>query len=179
MLHSCIATRKESSSFKFNPIPHFLEEFPVSVNWTPLKSLNKEVFSIERQKQGLRRGSGRHLKSPNKISLKVAYSKHLFLSTKTIFFSLLNVSPYFFSCPGYLTTLSCCKECTWDFPSSSVVKNSPVNAGDVKDVGWIPGSGRSQEQKMATHSSILAWKNPWTEDPDRLQPMGLQRVGHD
>ena len=29
---------------------------------------------------------------------------------------------------------------------------------------------------MATRSSILAWKNPWTEDPDRLQPMGLQRV---
>ena len=32
---------------------------------------------------------------------------------------------------------------------------------------------------MATHSSILAWRNPWTEDPGRLQPMGSQRVGHD
>ena len=32
---------------------------------------------------------------------------------------------------------------------------------------------------MTTHSSILAWKIPWTEEPSRLQSMGLQRVGHD
>ena len=35
------------------------------------------------------------------------------------------------------------------------------------------------EKKMATHSSTLAWKIPWTEEPGRLQSMGLQRVGHD
>ena len=35
------------------------------------------------------------------------------------------------------------------------------------------------EQEMATHSSILAWKIPWTEEPDRLQFMGSQKVGHD
>ena len=35
------------------------------------------------------------------------------------------------------------------------------------------------EEEMATHSSILAWGNPWTEEPDGLQSMGLQRVGHD
>ena len=35
------------------------------------------------------------------------------------------------------------------------------------------------ESEMATHSSILAWKTPWTEEPGRLQPMTLQRVGHD
>ena len=34
------------------------------------------------------------------------------------------------------------------------------------------------EKDMATHSSILAWKIPWTEEPGRLQSMGLQRVGH-
>ena len=34
------------------------------------------------------------------------------------------------------------------------------------------------EKEMATHSSILAWKIPWTEKPGRLQSMGLQRVGH-
>ena len=34
------------------------------------------------------------------------------------------------------------------------------------------------EQEKATHSSILAWKIPWTEDPDGSQSMGLQRVGH-
>ena len=37
-----------------------------------------------------------------------------------------------------------------------VVKNPPVNAGDVRDVGLIPGLGRSLDQEMATHSSILA-----------------------
>ena len=35
------------------------------------------------------------------------------------------------------------------------------------------------EKEMATHSSTLAWKIPWTEEPGRLQPMGSQRVGHD
>ena len=35
------------------------------------------------------------------------------------------------------------------------------------------------EKEMATHSSILAWKIPWTEEPGRLQSMGWQRVGHD
>ena len=35
------------------------------------------------------------------------------------------------------------------------------------------------EKEMATHSSTLAWKIPWTEEPDRLQSMGSQRVGHD
>ena len=35
------------------------------------------------------------------------------------------------------------------------------------------------EKAMAIHSSTLAWKIPWTEEPDRLQSMGLQRVGHD
>ena len=44
--------------------------------------------------------------------------------------------------------------------------------------GLIPESGRSLEEGMATHSSILAWRIPWTEEPGRLQSMGLQRVGH-
>ena len=35
------------------------------------------------------------------------------------------------------------------------------------------------EKEMATHSSTLAWRIPWTEEPDRLQSMGSQRVGHD
>ena len=35
------------------------------------------------------------------------------------------------------------------------------------------------DKEMATHSSILAWSIPWTEEPDRLQSMGSQRVGHD
>ena len=47
------------------------------------------------------------------------------------------------------------------FPGDSVVKNPPVNAGDV---GSTPGSGRSPGEGMATHSSILAWEIPRTEE---------------
>ena len=60
-----------------------------------------------------------------------------------------------------------------------VVKNPPVNAGDIRDVGSIPGLGRSLEVRMATHSSILAWRMPWREEPGGLQSIGSQRVGHD
>ena len=45
----------------------------------------------------------------------------------------------------------------------------------VQSLGWE----NLLEKGMATHSNILAWKIPWTEEPDRLQSMGLQRVGHD
>ena len=41
------------------------------------------------------------------------------------------------------------------------------------------GSEDPLEKEMVTHSSTLAWKTPWTEEPGRLQSMGLQRVGHD
>ena len=46
---------------------------------------------------------------------------------------------------------------------------------------WVRFLGRedSLEKGMATHSSILAWRVPWMEEPGRLQSMGLQRVGHD
>ena len=60
-----------------------------------------------------------------------------------------------------------------------MVKNLPTNAGDARDLGSIPGLGRSPGEEMATHSSILAWKIPWTEDPGWLQSMRSQRVGHD
>ena len=46
---------------------------------------------------------------------------------------------------------------------------------------WVQSLGREDplEKEMATHSSILAWKIPWTEEPGRLQSMGSRRVGHD
>ena len=46
---------------------------------------------------------------------------------------------------------------------------------------WVPSLGREDplEKEMATHSSILAWRVPWTEEPGGLQSMGLQRVDHD
>ena len=60
-----------------------------------------------------------------------------------------------------------------------VVKNPPANAGDIRDMGLIPGSEDPLEKGMATHSSILAWRIPWTEEPGRLRSIGSQRVGHD
>ena len=45
----------------------------------------------------------------------------------------------------------------------------------VQSLGWKD----PLEKEMATHSSTLAWKIPWTEEPGRLQSMGSQRVGHD
>ena len=59
------------------------------------------------------------------------------------------------------------------------VNNPHANARDIRDVGLIPGSGKSLEEGMAIHSSILAWRIPWANKPGRLQSMGLQRVGHD
>ena len=58
------------------------------------------------------------------------------------------------------------------FPSDSDGKESG-NPGSIS--GW----GRSLEEGMATHSSILAWRIPWTEEPGRLQSLGLQRVRQD
>ena len=65
------------------------------------------------------------------------------------------------------------------FPGGSDGKESDYNVGDL---GMIPGSGRSPGEdplEMATHSSIIAWKIPWMEEPGRLQSMVSQRVGHD
>ena len=55
-------------------------------------------------------------------------------------------------------------------------KESACNAGDP---GSIPGLGRSPEEGMATHFSILAWRISWTEEPGRLESTGLHRLGHD
>ena len=61
------------------------------------------------------------------------------------------------------------------FPGGSVVKNLPASAGDT---GSIPGQEDPLEKEMATHSSTLSWRSPWTEEPGGQQSMGSQRVGH-
>ena len=63
-------------------------------------------------------------------------------------------------------------------PWCSGKQNPPAKAGDAGDMGLIPGSGRSLEEEMAIHTSILAWKIPWTEEPGRLESMGLQLLSH-
>ena len=59
-----------------------------------------------------------------------------------------------------------------------MVKNLPANAGASGDLSSVPGSESSLEEEIAAHSSILAWKIPWTEEPGGLQLMGSPRVGH-
>ena len=74
----------------------------------------------------------------------------------------------------------------WQIPWTSLVvlvvkkkKKPPANAGDIKDMGSILGWGRSPGEGNATHSSILVWEVPWTEEPGRLQSLQWQRVRHD
>ena len=64
------------------------------------------------------------------------------------------------------------------FPGDTVSKETTCNAGDTRDMGSIPGSGRPPVG-MATDSSILAWKIQWTAEPSRLQSIGSHRSGHD
>ena len=65
---------------------------------------------------------------------------------------------------------------SWGSPVAQTVKSLPA----VQET-WVRSLGEEYplEKEMATHSNILAWKIPWTEEPSRLQSMGSQRVGHD
>ena len=62
------------------------------------------------------------------------------------------------------------------FPNGSVVKNLPA----VQET-WIQSLAQEDplQEEMATHSSVLAWEIPWTEETGGLQSMGSQRVRHD
>ena len=62
---------------------------------------------------------------------------------------------------------------------TTMVKNPPANEGDTRDVGWILSSGRPFGVGNATHSSVLAWKVPWTKEPGGLPSVGSQRARHD
>ena len=64
----------------------------------------------------------------------------------------------------------------WASLVAQTVKNLPA-----MQVTWVPSLGQedSLEKGMATHSSILAWRIPWTEEPGGLQSVGSQRVRHD
>ena len=61
------------------------------------------------------------------------------------------------------------------FPDGSVVRNLPADAEDARC--WVQSLGWEDplEKEMATHSSILAWEIPWTEEPGGLQTTGLQK----
>ena len=65
---------------------------------------------------------------------------------------------------------------SWAFLVAQLVKNTPA-----MQETWVRSLGREDllEEAMATHSNILAWKIPWTEEPGELQSVGSQRVEHD
>ena len=64
---------------------------------------------------------------------------------------------------------------TWASLVAQMVKNPAMQQTLVLSLGWED----PLEEGMATHSSILAWRIPWTEEPGRLQSVGSLRVGHD
>ena len=67
------------------------------------------------------------------------------------------------------------KEVSWVSLVAQTVKHLPaMRETRVRSLGWED----PLEKEMAIHCSTLAWKTPWTEEPDRLQSMGSQRVGH-
>ena len=57
-----------------------------------------------------------------------------------------------------------------------MVENLPANAGDSGNVGSVPGSGRSLGVGSGNHSSILAWKTPWTEEPGGCSPWSCKEL---
>ena len=69
---------------------------------------------------------------------------------------------------------------SWASQVAQVVNNSSVNAGNINRCGFDPWVGKIPlENSMVTHSSILAWRIPWTEEPGGLQSVGSRRVRHD
>ena len=100
---------------------------------------------------------------------------HLFMPLKTLKhtdppYIFLNLQLFLF----FLRREMCCR----GFPGGSAVKNLPANRGDTGQMGLIPVLGRSPGEGRATHSSVLAWKNPWTEQRIKPQSMRSQRAGH-
>ena len=87
----------------------------------------------------------------------------------------LLLAPFFFLdlCFHFIAPIELC-----GLPRCLNSKESACNAGDIRNAGSIPGLGRSLEEGMETHSSILSLGIPWTEEPGGLQSIGLHRVGH-
>ena len=121
------------------------------------------------------------------LSISCTLTKNQLLVLLIFFSFFINLYFIYFLCDLYYFLLSVDfrfvrelikgKKCLFStyilygLPGGSVVKNPLTNKGVV---GLIPELGRSLEKEMATHSSILAWKIPWTEEPGGLQCMRLQ-----
>ena len=94
-------------------------------------------------------------------------------------FPLKSTYIYYYPCCFFtekMTRMLQCSKREFGLPRWLSGKESAFQAGDT---GSIPGLGRSFGEGNGTHSSILGWEIPWTEEPDGLQSMGLQKVRHD
>ena len=79
-------------------------------------------------------------------------------------------------CPWGLTFRTAL--CTWNFPGGTSGKEPPCQC--KRHETWVRSLGQEDplKERMVTHSSVLPWRIPWTEEPGRLQSTGLQTVGH-
>ena len=84
--------------------------------------------------------------------------------------------PFLYTCPLFLPFSFLFISLFFGHNPALVIKTLPANPGDE---GSIPGLGIWVEKEMTTHSNILAWRIPRTEEPGRLRSIALQRVGHD
>ena len=92
---------------------------------------------------------------------------------------LIALSP-FISFTQQTFCLCFCFSCRHEWIGGSLVAQMVKNLPVMQETHvWSPNQEDPLEKGMATHSSILAWRIPWTEEPGRLQSMGLQRVRHD
>ena len=111
------------------------------------------------------------------LKLYLLWITSLFILHITIRTLYMACSAFFWSCimriKLWYLLISFQLSVYWGFP---VVKNPAASAGDT---GSIPGGEEPLEEGMATHSRILVWRIPWTEEPDGLQSIRLQRLGHD
>ena len=102
-------------------------------------------------------------------------------NTFTFIISLISFQVSFHSnptekqCQRMLKLPHNCTHLTWTSLAQTVKHLPTLWETQIQSLGWED----LLEKEMATHSSILAWKIPWMEEPGRLQSMGSQRVGHD
>ena len=108
-------------------------------------------------------------------------SRDISLPTKVYIVKAMVFPVVMYGCESWTTTIIRTRR---DLPLIEsivvlMVKNTPASAEDLRDTGSMPGLGRSSGGRNATHSSILAWRIPWTEEPGRLQSKRSQRIRQD
>ena len=94
---------------------------------------------------------------------------------------MLLAQPLNVDCLSAICSKGTCRRCTTLLIIGTSLVAQLIKCLPAMQEMWVRSLGQEDplEKEMATHSSTLAWKIPWMEEPGRLQSMGLQRVGHD